>query len=378
MEPGAWTLSGARGADSLLSGAGQAPETVVTAGEVALSEASAEDRAPGYTASAWTCQQAEGTVPGGSAYSTTVSSTAGTGAGTVTVRNQDRVVCTIANTAQPATLTWTKTDPSGRQLAGSEWTLTPTDPAGAPVTVVDNGTGDQDPADGALSVTGLPWGTYTLEETRAPAGYQRLTSSTTVTVTGASTDLTASAGQQENRPVPVSLSWRKTDGTAALSGSEWSLTGTGIDASAIDLGTITDCTGTCTGLSDTDAAAGSFTLTGLTYGTYTLTETRAPAGFVRDDTATRTITIAADPDDATRAVVTVTGPQGTTTKVSTGSPETVSVSVGEITNDKAPVPGLPLTGGMGTDTFLMAAGVAALLALLAAGLVTRRRRASQA
>lgn len=65
---------------------------------------------------------------------------------------------------------WTKTDSDTADLlAGSEWSLTDTN--GTTQTVTDNGPLDADPADGALRVTGLQLGDYTLTETRAPEGY---------------------------------------------------------------------------------------------------------------------------------------------------------------------------------------------------------------
>lgn len=103
-------------------------------------------------------------------------------------------------TATPGTLTWTKVDPAGASLGDSQWTLT--GPNGFSEAVVDNGTHDEDPAVGALRVSGLEWGTYTLVETKAPAGYQ--TADQKLTATVSATSLSATFGAIKNTPVPTS------------------------------------------------------------------------------------------------------------------------------------------------------------------------------
>lgn len=102
-------------------------------------------------------------------------------------------------TATPGTLTWTKVDPAGASLGDSQWTLT--GPNGFSEAVVDNGTNDEDPAVGALKVSGLEWGTYTLVETKAPAGYQ--TTDQKLTATVSATSLSATFGAIKNTPIPT-------------------------------------------------------------------------------------------------------------------------------------------------------------------------------
>ncbi|WP_368491444.1 SpaA isopeptide-forming pilin-related protein [Bifidobacterium tibiigranuli] len=89
----------------------------------------------------------------------------------------DNVACSFVNKQQPGSVSWSKTDAGGDLLGGAEWTLTPTNPAGTSVTVSDN-TGqsgysglDTDPAAGKFTVGTLKWGKYTLQESKAPAGY---------------------------------------------------------------------------------------------------------------------------------------------------------------------------------------------------------------
>lgn len=92
----------------------------------------------------------------------------------VKLTNGASVTCTIVNKDKAGSLAWSKVGPDGKTaLGGSEWTLTPKDPSGDPVTIVDNDSKDVDKAIGALAVEHLKWGTYTLEETKAPAGYVR-------------------------------------------------------------------------------------------------------------------------------------------------------------------------------------------------------------
>lgn len=145
--------------------------------------------------------------------------------------------------------------------------------------------------------------------------------------------------------------WRKVDsspGHNLLAGSAWTLTPVGGAGTPIE---IDDCAvAPCTG-SDRESLAGGFLLSGLVPGEYRLVETRAPIGFL----------LKTDP-----IAVTVTA--GATT------------TLDPIVNDQVPVPILPLTGGVGADTFtLLGLGVLALTAALAvarplAVLLRRRRR----
>lgn len=120
-----------------------------------------EDLLAGYTQAGITCQG--GTL---AADGKTVSVAAGA-----------NVTCTITNQDQAGSVTWKKSDESGRALAGSVWTLT--GPGGATREITDcvaasaaSCTGaDKDPAAGAFNLAGLDMGDYTLVEKSAPAGY---------------------------------------------------------------------------------------------------------------------------------------------------------------------------------------------------------------
>lgn len=143
-----------------------------------------------------------------------------------------------------------------------------------------------------------------------------------------------------NKPKPGAITWEKIDAKgSALRGSEWELTGPGSTSAATS---ITDCiaadAGKCTG-PDKDPKAGGFQLTGLPWGTYTLTETKAPAGFVLDET---------------NHAFTVGGE----------SPAQIVWDLGKITNEQRVGLDLPLTGGTGTQTFLFGGGAVLLAALV--------------
>lgn len=77
-------------------------------------------------------------------------------------------------------VSWSKVDSAGQTLAGSEWSLAPE--SGPAIDVVDNGDHDADSVDGKLKVVGLPWGKYTLTETKAPTGYAKSNETKTITI----------------------------------------------------------------------------------------------------------------------------------------------------------------------------------------------------
>lgn len=124
-----------------------------------LSEAKAPNASAfvnGYSAGDWSCTDGTAAV----AVTNNV----------VTLKPGQNVVCSITNTAQPATLTWSKVNLDGDTIGGSEWSLTGTShPNG--LTVVDDGSNDGAINPGKLEVGDLKWGEYTLTETKAPDGY---------------------------------------------------------------------------------------------------------------------------------------------------------------------------------------------------------------
>ena len=122
----------------------------------------------------------------------------------VTPESTAGVDLVLTNNAQVApevlgSILWTKVDPQGDTLLGSEWELT--GPDGHAMTVVDNGQKDADAAAGALKVLDLPLGEYSLKETKAPEGY--VLSENVLAVIISKEDQEVSFGAIQNTPVPV-------------------------------------------------------------------------------------------------------------------------------------------------------------------------------
>lgn len=461
------------------------PVAVNTGTAYTLSESEAGGTSlPNYTTS-WSCT-ADRLASGGKSWSQQ-----GKGAGTIQIAsfpnsddalNPIAVTCTYTNTPINGAVKWSKAD-GAKLLSGSEWKLT--GPAGASQTyaVTDcTASGcqgpDKNPAAGQFEVNGLLWGTYTLVETKAPAGYKLdptprsvVISAATVTVdlgainntaippatvtirktlqdtagqnpvpgagwsvgatlgsptptgtaittpasvttgtdgavakpwsitfageavtapvvvteiqqpgytfvsgtctvtgpTGAQRSFTLSdeagtlaSGSNQlapgdkascefiNRQQPGSVNWTKVaegDEGKLLAGSEWKLTGPTTKAVADCVaGSPAQCTGP-----DKDPAPGAFTLDALPWGAYTLVETKAPAGYILD-TKPHTFTVGPGIDQAVLAPYTV----------------------GQFGNKQQKPPVLPLTGGIGTDTFLILGGILVLLAAGGGWLHTRR------
>lgn len=177
--------------------------------------------------------------------------------------------CTVTNTAKIGGVSWSKVDPEGNALAGSEWELVST--GGSSLAIVDNGERDADAADGRFLVEDLPWGEYVLRETAAPKGHVLSKQTTSITIDGKHRDV--KIGDIENSRIDGELSWSKVDSEdegQLLAGSEWELTGPdGTTARIVD-----------NGLNDQDPEPGRLRVTGLEWGSYTLTETRAPREYL--------------------------------------------------------------------------------------------------
>ena len=146
-------------------------------------------------------------------------------------------------------------------------------------------------------------------------------------------------------PILGTLIWEKSDsGDSLLAGSEWKLTGPNGDVLELE-----DCTAKGCANADRDPTAGQFRITGLEWGQYTLIETRAPAGYLLSDTEYKIVI------------------QGGT------DPAELVIDLGRIENEQRDGLALPLTGGLGSDEFLIGGGLALAAAL---GIVTWKRRKS--
>lgn len=181
---------------------------------------------------------------------------------------------TIQTDLSHGAVEWNKLDGTTSELlAGSEWTITG-DALDEPLVVTDNGERDLNVHDGGFAVYELPFGTYTLTESKAPAGYERLEEEIPFTIERGIR--TVSLGDFMNTRIAGELAWTKIDASTKhpLAGSEWTLTPETGDALAIvDNGAL-----------DTDERDGYLRVVGLEWGTYTLTEAKAPSGYVLDKT----------------------------------------------------------------------------------------------
>ncbi|MCA1305917.1 DUF11 domain-containing protein [Microbacterium esteraromaticum] len=144
------------------------------------------------------------------------------------------------------------------------------------------------------------------------------------------------------------LQWSKTnDSGGLLSGSEWTLQP--LDDAGLPTGeviTISDCVeAPCTG-ADQSSEGGTFLLVGLTPGSYQLIETKAPFGYLLDNTP-RTVQVLSS------------------TRVTT---------LDDIVNEQQTGVVLPLTGGAASDMFLIAGGAAVLIAAASGAWFVLRRR----
>ncbi len=167
-----------------------------------------------------------------------------------------------------------KVDEGGHHIAGATFEISPNPLVGAPpsppLTITDNDANDEDSRDGYIEVDPCtPGNTYTITEVTAPAGFIKDPTPQQVTTTPAGTarvTFTNTLG---------SLAWEKRDAQGSLlAGATFHVTGPfGYDV------TVTDNDAT-----DKDADGGQFKLAGLKLGTYTVTETVAPDGYILDAT----------------------------------------------------------------------------------------------
>ncbi|KWR72165.1 hypothetical protein RN04_07820 [Arthrobacter sp. W1] len=218
---------------------------------------------------------------------------------------------------------------NGTSTAG-DWTLKASGTAGS----IEGKTGDAAITNAAVGV-----GTYQLAEEGTAAGYEPGTWNCVGTGNGEGASITLELGQEAtctivNTALPGSVSWSKTtvDGVL-LAGAEWTLTGPLGDASETIV--VTDCMAEgCTG-PDIDPAKGKFALANLEWGNYTLQETTAPPGYIKDETSHE---------------FDVTG-------------DALDIELAAITNEQQDGPALPLTGGIGRDQIYLIGGGILVLGL---------------
>lgn len=160
------------------------------------------------------------------------------------------------------------------------------------------------------------------------------------TLTVANTDAISCVIYNQPEVISGEVTWEKVDAQGNhLGGSEWKIVGPAPEETEIGIvDCVADEAGECTG-TDRDPREGHFLVTDLVQGRYELIESKAPAGFVIDDTP-RPFVIGGDGGDAALAH-----------------------DLGKIENRQMEVPSLPLTGGMGEQAFWLAGLILAVGAL---------------
>lgn len=256
---------------------------------------------------------------------------------------------------------------------------------------------DEDTAAGKFKVSDLVDGTYHLQETKAPNGYDLSNTVYTITITGGNVtwnpDVTDS--KIANTRKTGSVTWTKvssdTNNSEPLSGSEWTLKQTktfswvdGVakytDATSdATLGTVTDCVdgqnAKCSTQTskyvDLDGAAGKLQISGLDWGEYQLIESKAPDGYDLDTTP-HTFRIGPLEGDNIAGDWYANTDFNTEGTSAYNEQTTFTVNGGNIKNKPGVI--LPGTGGAGDYWIYAAALVAALIGVVAAGMALKVRR----
>lgn len=256
---------------------------------------------------------------------------------------------------------------------------------------------DEDTAAGKFKVSDLANGTYQLQETKAPNGYDLSNTVYTITITDGKVtwnpDVTDS--KIANTRKTGTVMWTKVssdiNNSDPLSGSEWTLKQTKtfswadgaakytVVTSEATLGTVTDCVdgqnAKCSTQTskyvDLDGASGKFKISGLDWGEYQLIESKAPDGYDLDTTP-HTFRIGPLEGDNIAGNWYANTDFNTKGTSAYNEQTTFTVNGGNIKNKPGVI--LPGTGGAGDYWIYAAALVAALIGVVAAGMALKVRR----
>ncbi len=339
-----WQLTAKRGSDATINFA-SGEEKLVKDGTFTISETAK----PGYR-----LKQVECTVSGGAKQVFTPNAS---GSVNVNVPRYKLTDCTLINQDLPGSIRWEKLDSATKQrLAGSVWRLD--GPNGYSKEIADysgnqQGLLDIDASPGGFEVGNLVWGTYTLTEVKAPAGYLPLKGeSATVTVDGINLR-SPTPMPIDNKKILVNLekygfAERGQSTPELIDGSSFAIYTDAGGAPGDQVGTV-DSRG-----------VGKFELSGLSLGKYWVVETTAPRGH---NLLAEPIGITLTQSDAGELVINTDGPDGVA-EVTQG-PATLKVY------DQRTIT-LPISGGSGAWMYI--AGGAALLILATALAISVRRR----
>lgn len=172
---------------------------------------------------------------------------------------------TITNRRTSGSLTIQKTGAGGQAISGAEFTLTGINGTTGSFTSQPTG------VDGRTIINDLPHGEYSIEETKVPAGYRKMNNAA-VTIDSSSREISFT-----NEQLPLGeLRIRNTrEGGAPLAGAGF-----------------TAVLGDASYTSTISGADGIAVISGIPYGSYTLSETTVPEGYGKAEN--RTVTIGAD------------------------------------------------------------------------------------
>lgn len=256
---------------------------------------------------------------------------------------------------------------------------------------------DEDTDAGKFKVSDLSDGTYHLQETVAPNGYEVSGTVYTITITNgvATWDPEKPDHKLPNTRKTGTVKWNKVSSkynAEFLSGSEWKLTKT--KSFSWDNGTakyttvtdptpqtikdcvngesdIPDCSAQSGQYVDLNGEKGKFELRGLEWGEYQLVETKAPDGFNLDSTLHTFRFGPAEGSDVTGDWYTSNGFNANTTGAYNAN-TAFTVDGGSITNTPGVV--LPGTGGEGLNKMYTAGFLAVAIAVAGLALSLRRRQ----
>ena len=276
----------------------------------------------------------------------------------ITVNKFDIITCTFYNVPL-GSIEWEKRDESNPAnplqggatftVGGATGPLACTGNPANPLTVVDNGVNDSDPDPGQIKLNNVCPGSYVVTETVAPTGYAK-DDDVTRSVTVASPTLIQVIGTQgvddpgntdesdfHNRL--GSLEWEKRQEIGSpphpLQGGATFTVG-GVSGPFACTGTATNpITVVDNGANDADLDPGQIKVNNVCLGSYTVTETGAPAGFTIDDDPTRAVVVSeAD-------LINVIGTQGTDEDGNTDESDFHNQGLGTITITKDAQPNDP-------------------------------------
>lgn len=178
---------------------------------------------------------------------------------------------------ETGTVEITSQDAGGDPLAGACFGLAGADGSGDVEPVCDGDGQDGSPDDGVITLAEVPPGTYTLTETRAPAGYVAVEDQSITVTAGETTSIDAQHETTPPETVSIVVTATGPDG-ASVGGACFSLGGPGPE--------ICDNDGV-----DANPDLGVVRFDGLAPREVTVTETQAPDGLGLADPASQTVTL---------------------------------------------------------------------------------------